>query len=139
MGVIVARGDRRCGCTAGYPKLQTASTVLFSQSSSLQLEPLKMCNRLSWSAAIAALAVVDAREISFPSVSGFSSDQAVMGAITPDIHQAKFGGLSTYANLPYVHCLAADGEDVEVFDIAVLGAPFDTVSHLRVSRTGQLV
>ncbi|KAJ4395492.1 hypothetical protein N0V91_010804 [Didymella pomorum] len=49
-----------------------------------------------------------------------------MGAITPDIHQAKFGGLSTYANLPYVHCLAADSEDVEKFDIAILGAPFDT-------------
>jgi len=40
----------------------------------------------------------------------------------------KFFGLTTFANLPYVHCLAPDGEEVEKFDIAVLGAPFDTVS-----------
>jgi hypothetical protein len=100
-----------------------------SQLSRLQLVPLNMLIPFTWSASIAVLAVVDAREISFPSVSGFTSDQAVMGAITPDIHQGKFGGLSTYANLPYVHCLAAEGEDVEKFDIAILGAPFDTVSH----------
>ena len=90
-----------------------------------------MFSKLPWSASIAAWAVVNAREISFPSISGFSSDQTVMGIITPDIHQAKFGGLSTFAHLPYVHCLAADTEDVEKFDIAVLGAPFDTVSHVR--------
>lgn len=88
-----------------------------------------MLSRLTWSASIAALATADAREISFPSVSGFTSDQAVMGVNTPNVHQGKFGGLSTFANLPYVHCLAADGEHVEKFDIAVLGAPFDTVSH----------
>jgi agmatinase len=98
----------------------------------------KMFKMLSWSASISVLAVADAREISFPSVSGFTSDQAVMGAITPDIHQMKFGGLSTYANLPYVHCLAADSEDVEKFDIAILGAPFDTVSHRQFSRPTEL-
>lgn len=66
-----------------------------------------------------------------------------------DISQAKFAGLTTFANLPYVHCLAADDDEdsdgdekknkkekrkkkksggVEKFDIAILGAPFDTVS-----------
>lgn len=72
-----------------------------------------------------------------------------------DISQTKFAGLTTFANLPYVHCLAADDEEeeeegeeddddgkknkkekrekkksvgVEKFDIAILGAPFDTVS-----------
>lgn len=75
-----------------------------------------------------------------------------------DISQTKFAGLTTFANLPYVHCLAADEDDeegeeeeeegeeedgkknekekrkkkksvgVEKFDIAILGAPFDTVS-----------
>lgn len=50
-----------------------------------------------------------------------------MGVISPDITQAKFEGLATYANLPYVHCLAPEGEEVEKFDIAILGAPFDTV------------
>jgi hypothetical protein len=46
-----------------------------------------------------------------------------------DVSGAKFSGLSTYANLPYVHCLSAekDGE-IEDYDIAILGAPFDTVS-----------
>lgn len=78
---------------------------------------------------ISIAAFADAREISFPSLSGFSSDQAVMGIGTPDITQAKFGGLTTYANLPYVHCLAPEGQDVEDFDIAILGAPFDTVSY----------
>ena len=42
-------------------------------------------------------------------------------------------GLMTYANIPYVHCLAdeAGGEEYkgERYDIAVLGAPFDTVSN----------
>lgn len=78
---------------------------------------------------VAASAIVDGREISFPSLSGFSSDQAVMGIISPDITQAKFGGLTTYANLPYVHCLAQEGESIGKFDIAILGAPFDTVSQ----------
>lgn len=68
-----------------------------------------------------------------------------------DISQTKFAGLTTFANLPYVHCLAAEEEEeedenenekknkkekrkkkksvgVEKFDIAILGAPFDTVS-----------
>ncbi|XPS99746.1 Agmatinase [Ascochyta lentis] len=85
-----------------------------------------MLNTLSLTASIAAFAIADARDISFPSLSGFTSDQAVMGIISPDITQAKFGGLTTYANLPYVHCLAQDGEEVEKFDIAILGAPFDT-------------
>lgn len=40
---------------------------------------------------------------------------------------APFLGLSTYANLPYVHCLSMERE-VERYDIAILGAPFDTVS-----------
>ncbi|KFY45813.1 hypothetical protein V494_00746 [Pseudogymnoascus sp. VKM F-4513 (FW-928)] len=44
-----------------------------------------------------------------------------------DVSGSKFRGLTTYANLQYVHCLAAekDGE-VEDYDIAILGAPFDT-------------
>ena len=86
-----------------------------------------MLGKLTLSASIATFAIADAREISFPSLSGFSSDQAVMGILPSDITQAKFGGLTTYANLPYVHCLAPEGEDIEEFDIAVLGAPFDTV------------
>jgi agmatinase len=69
-----------------------------------------------------------ARDITFPPASGFSSDQVTLGFTSgPEINYAKFAGLTTYANLPYVHCLAPEEEEVEKFDIAILGAPFDTV------------
>ncbi|CAK4032044.1 Arginase deacetylase [Lecanosticta acicola] len=75
--------------------------------------------------ALAALA--SSREISFPPVAGL---QSPIGIDTPtlglDISQSQFAGLTTYGNLPYVHCLAGDGADVEAYDIAILGAPFDT-------------
>jgi hypothetical protein len=74
-------------------------------------------------------ALSSAREIVFPSVSGYTTDQTILGGYNEiDVSQAKFAGLTTYANLPYVHCLAPEGEEVEKFDIAILGAPFDTVS-----------
>lgn len=74
-------------------------------------------------------AVTTAREVTFPPVSGYHSQQVIhQGYNEPDISQAKFAGLTTYANLPYVHCLASEEQDVEPFDIAILGAPFDTVS-----------
>ncbi len=41
---------------------------------------------------------------------------------------SQFLGLNTYANLPYVNCFVdAEAEKVP-YDIAILGAPFDTVS-----------
>jgi hypothetical protein len=41
---------------------------------------------------------------------------------------ASVAGLTTFANLPHVYCLAdAANEKIEAFDIAFLGAPFDTV------------
>jgi agmatinase len=75
-------------------------------------------------------ALANAREITFPPVSGYSSQQIIFqGPNNADITHSKFAGLLTYANLPYVHCLAPEGEDVEPFDIAIIGAPFDTVSQ----------
>jgi hypothetical protein len=49
----------------------------------------------------------------------------------PDIATgSQFKGLLTYANLPYVNCLADDEvEHGSKYDIAILGAPFDTVSN----------
>jgi hypothetical protein len=41
---------------------------------------------------------------------------------------SEFFGLTTFANLPYVNCLKADETEGGRYDIAVLGAPFDTVS-----------
>jgi agmatinase len=86
--------------------------------------------------------VAHAREIVFPALSWYTtSDQVLLGGYNdPDISAAKFAGLETYANLPYVHCLAGEGTEVEDFDIAVLGAPFDTVSLLccRIEKDGEL-
>lgn len=42
----------------------------------------------------------------------------------------KYAGLTTFSNLPWVHCLSPE-EDVEKYDIAFLGAPFDTATTGR--------
>ncbi|KNG46981.1 arginase family protein [Stemphylium lycopersici] len=79
-----------------------------------------------------------AREITFPPVSGYSAQQVIpQGLFDADITQAKFAGLMTYANLPYVHCLAPEGHDVEPFDIAILGAPFDTDNTVALKQLGK--
>jgi hypothetical protein len=65
----------------------------------------------------------------------------------PDLHQkfiggdfidvttdSEFFGLTTFANLPYVNCFKADENEEGRYDIAILGAPFDTVS--RRTRNG---
>lgn len=71
-----------------------------------------------------------AREVVFPPVSGVqhplqANPHEPNGEIDISIGSA-FSGLRTYANLPYVQCFSAE-EEIEKFDIAVLGAPFDTV------------
>ena len=89
-----------------------------------------------------------AREITFPSQSPLGIDISTPG-LDLNVSNAKFAGLQTYANLPYVsgpvkfsqitendfysqvHCLAANQADVEPYDIAILGAPFDTGTTAR--------
>ena len=69
------------------------------------------------------------REITFPPVAGINPHQASLG-IGDDVDivtGSAWSGLTTFANLPYVSCFA-DRPDVEKYDIAFLGAPFDTVS-----------
>lgn len=79
--------------------------------------------------AVALLSSSAARDITFPPVSGFANQQVLGHGGEVDVTAGPaFAGLTTYANLPYVHCLAGEGEQVEKFDIAILGAPFDTVS-----------
>ena len=39
---------------------------------------------------------------------------------------SEFNGLTTFAHLPYVPCFSNTSE-IEDYDIAFLGAPFDTV------------
>ena len=80
---------------------------------------------------LALLPLAVARDITFPPVSPYQaplSDYRATGHFDDlDVSSANFQGLTTYANLPYVHCLAERLQDVEPFDIAILGAPFDTV------------
>lgn len=39
---------------------------------------------------------------------------------------SDFNGLTTFAHLPYANCFGR--VEVEAYDIAILGSPFDTVS-----------
>jgi agmatinase len=70
-------------------------------------------------------AIAAAREITFPPVAGVQEPFGLAATDDDfDISTALFSGLVTYAHLPYVHCLS--GEEVEAYDIAIVGAPFDT-------------
>jgi len=40
---------------------------------------------------------------------------------------SQFHGLKTFANLPYLNCFLDDEAKNEKYDIAIVGAPFDTV------------
>ena len=73
-------------------------------------------------------ATTSARQIVFPPSIGIDSTISA----TPGLATSRpFAGLTTFANLPYVHCLAdAESDDVEAFDIAFLGAGFDTVCFI---------
>jgi agmatinase len=78
-------------------------------------------------AALAVATKVVAREITFPPVAAVQAPLGVAeGNPADDLSAFLYSGLTTYANLPYAHCLADRDEDVEKYDIAILGAPFDT-------------
>lgn len=40
---------------------------------------------------------------------------------------SQFRGLKTFANLPYLNCLSDEEAVNKPYDIAIMGAPFDTV------------
>ena len=70
-----------------------------------------------------------AREIVFPPVAGFDAYQTPLGG-SDDVDiiiGSAFSGLTTFANRPYISCFD-DKSETEKYDIAILGAPFDTVS-----------
>lgn len=80
--------------------------------------------------AIALLVITAAaRDIVFPPVAGFDAYQTPLGSgdDVDIISGSAFSGLTTFANLPYISCFN-DKSETEKYDIAVLGAPFDTVS-----------
>lgn len=78
------------------------------------------------------------REIVFPPLSAIGpngkSPSPYRQGIEEDLlfEDREFAGLSTFANLPYVHCTSAS-KNVESYDIAFLGAPFDTVRSERMA------
>jgi agmatinase len=89
-----------------------------------------MCLVLSILLTSISLPFSSCREIIFPPISAIHSPQQYLSPFKDDpaalLEGADFHGLSTFANLPYVKCMSPD-EEVEKYDIAILGAPFDTV------------
>jgi len=80
---------------------------------------------------------VRARDVVFPPLTGFAASrdsryQSPLGTLHIDDHHdiitgGAFAGLTTFANLPYVQCISSSNH-IEKYDIAFLGAPFDTVA-----------
>jgi hypothetical protein len=73
-----------------------------------------------------------AREITFPPIAAIQSDQFILGQHEKNIDivsGSQFSGLTTFAHIPYVNCFIDSEAESSPYDIAILGAPFDTVSH----------
>lgn len=75
-----------------------------------------------------------------PPLPSFTPDQKPLpfGAMVDEgdvdiVSGSRFNGLRTYANLPYVNCLSDGAAEADggKYDIAIMGAPFDTVSPRR--------
>lgn len=76
----------------------------------------------------------NAREIVFPPLNSYQAPLSNFGVDNVDVSSANFAGLTTFANLPYSHCLSNNDEVAGNYDIAILGAPFDTVCRARILR-----
>lgn len=81
------------------------------------------------------------REIVFPPVSGVGHGIHGQAPLKLDIESEDddidlttdaMNGLTSFAHLPFVPCFALNAdEEVDKYDIAVLGAPFDTGTSFR--------
>lgn len=80
------------------------------------------------------------RDIVFPPVSGIDRTPGQAPILLQsedndddvDLTTDAVGGLTSFGHLPYVPCFAAKtDEDTGSYDIAVLGAPFDTATSYR--------
>ncbi|KAI0431532.1 arginase [Xylaria sp. FL1042] len=79
----------------------------------------------------ALLGTSQARDWQFPHAPSYSTTQKPLGGLAADddvdiIYGSQFSGLNTYAKIPYVHCFSDEAADGAKYDIAILGAPFDT-------------
>ena len=73
---------------------------------------------------------VFSRQIILPSINDANLYRASFGQDLSDVDivtNSQFSGLTTFARLPYLSCFDATSS-VQSYDIAILGAPFDTVS-----------
>ncbi|KAL4870285.1 hypothetical protein BDV12DRAFT_184495 [Aspergillus spectabilis] len=68
------------------------------------------------------------REITFPPITTIHSNQILLGGHEKIdiITGSQFSGLTTFARIPYVNCFLDSEAESTTYDIAVLGAPFDT-------------
>lgn len=97
-----------------------------------------MASALLLTLLVSLRSLASARDIIFPRAFGTAdatqyqllNDEDEVGSAAT--LERAYAGLLTFANLPYVHCLAPRGQEVEKYDIAFLGAPFDTVSSVVV-------
>lgn len=92
---------------------------------------------------ISSLAVlIQAREILFPPVAGIADRVAGQAPLRldseagndddVDLSTDAMGGLTSFGHLPYVPCFATKtDQEIDKYDIAVLGAPFDTATSYR--------
>ncbi|KPI41943.1 putative agmatinase 1 [Cyphellophora attinorum] len=85
-----------------------------------------MCRRAVLCLALAGACL--ARELIFPDSLQIRPDDQVVLASEGFEGDQKFAGLTTFANLPWQHCLSTSDEQ---YDIAFLGAPFDTATTGR--------
>ncbi|EAU31352.1 conserved hypothetical protein [Aspergillus terreus NIH2624] len=80
------------------------------------------------------LSIALARDIVFPPIAAVQgSSQLPLSHDDPvDITtNSQYNGLTTFAHLPYVNCFVDEESDSTPYDIAFLGAPFDTAVTAR--------
>ncbi|KAI9375963.1 arginase family-domain-containing protein [Aspergillus egyptiacus] len=84
---------------------------------------------------LAALAIPTlAREIAFPPIAAVQSNQVLLGQQDEKIDiitGSQFSGLTTFAHIPYLNCFVDSEAENTPYDIAFLGAPFDTAVTAR--------
>ncbi|KAL4806208.1 arginase family-domain-containing protein [Aspergillus unguis] len=76
------------------------------------------------------ISAVLARDITFPAIAGVESTQFLLGQNDKppvDITTgSQFNGLTTFGHIPYANCFVDSEAESTPYDIAILGAPFDT-------------
>jgi hypothetical protein len=79
------------------------------------------------------LSLVACREIAF--TPAFPSQFSINHVLEQDFSGSRFHGLTTFANLPYEECFS-DSIYWGSYDIAILGAQFDTVRSFLLPNLG---